>query len=113
LLVSEIFLEPTVRIWFTIEGLHLDEPSSLVVMRRVQTRLWEVEPHVIRLKAAELEAEDRRIANFVEFVAEGRGSRTLAEALPASERKRDGLKTDLELLRKAQNAVHGVPRGSG
>ena len=32
LLVSEIFLEPMVRIWFIIEGLHLDEPSSLVEM---------------------------------------------------------------------------------
>jgi hypothetical protein len=32
LLVSEIFLEPMVRIWFIIEGLNLDEPSSLVEM---------------------------------------------------------------------------------
>jgi hypothetical protein len=61
------------------------------------------------IKAAELEAEDRRIANFVEFVAEGRGSRTLAEALLASERKRDDLKADLELLRNAQNAVQSAP----
>src|SRR5204863_9318711 len=31
-LVSEIFLEPMVRIRFIIEELHLDEPSSLVEM---------------------------------------------------------------------------------
>src|SRR5271167_4642115 len=30
--MSEIFLEPMVRIWFIIEGLHLDEPSCLVEM---------------------------------------------------------------------------------
>ena len=82
------------------------------VFKRVQQEVVKASaesPEVIRLKAAELEAEDRRIANFVEFVAEGRGSRTLAEALLASERKRDDLKAELELLRKAQNAVHSVP----
>ena len=31
-LVSEIFLEPMVRIRFIIERLHLDEPSSIVEM---------------------------------------------------------------------------------
>lgn len=82
------------------------------VFKRVQQEVEKASaesPEVIRLKAAELDAEDRRIANFVEFVAEGRGSRTLAEALLASERKRDDLKADLELLRKAQNAVQTLP----
>jgi hypothetical protein len=62
------------------------------VFKRVQQEVLKASadsPELIRLKAAELDAEDRRIANFVEFVAEGRGSRMLAEALLASERKRD------------------------
>lgn len=43
-------------------------------------------PETIRLKEAEFDAEQRRVGNFVEFVAEGRGSRALADALTASER---------------------------
>jgi hypothetical protein len=45
-----------------------------------------VTPETIRLKEAECDAEQRRVANFVEFVADGRGSRALADALTASEK---------------------------
>ena len=48
-------------------------------------------PETIRLKEAEFDAEQRRVANFVEFVAEGRGSRALAEALTASDKEAGGL----------------------
>lgn len=44
-------------------------------------------PTTIRLKEAELDAEDRRVANFVEFIAEWRGSKALAGALTLSERR--------------------------
>ena len=43
-----------------------------------------VTPETIRLKEAEFDAEQRRVGNFVEFVAEGLGSRALADALTAS-----------------------------
>jgi hypothetical protein len=39
------------------------------------------------MKETELNAEERRLVNFVDFIGEGRGSRALAEALAASERK--------------------------
>jgi hypothetical protein len=38
-------------------------------------------PDTLKLKEAELAAEQRRLANFVDFVGEGRGSRALAKAL--------------------------------
>ena len=43
-------------------------------------------PETIRLKEAEFDAEQRRVGSFVEFVAEGLGSRALVDALTASER---------------------------
>jgi len=49
-----------------------------------------VTPETIRLKEAEFDAEQRRVGNFVEFVAEGRGSRALADALTASEKRLEG-----------------------
>lgn len=39
------------------------------------------------MKEAELNAEQRRLANFLDFVGEGRGSRVLAAALVDTERK--------------------------
>jgi site-specific DNA recombinase len=82
------------------------------VLRRVEeevARASKESPEVIRLKDAEFEAESRRIANFIEFAAQGRGSRALADALVASERKRDELQAELELLRQARTAVQSVP----
>jgi hypothetical protein len=46
-LVSEIFLEPMVRIRFIVEGLHLDEPTSLVEML------------CLRERAVSLQSQDR------------------------------------------------------
>jgi len=39
------------------------------------------------MKQAELDSVQRRIANFVDFVAQGRGSKALAEALVLAEQK--------------------------
>ena len=66
-------------------------------------------PEAIRLKEAELDAEQRRIGNFIEFVAEGRGSRALADALTASEKRVEDLRTDLEGLRRSQRDVFSAP----
>lgn len=60
-------------------------------------------------KEAELEAEERRVANFVQFIGDGRGGLALAEALGVSERKRDELRAELELLRRSREAVSSVP----
>jgi hypothetical protein len=50
-------------------------------VEREVARLAADVPQSLQLKRAELAAEERKIGNFLEFIGEGRGSRTLAEAL--------------------------------
>lgn len=57
------------------------------VFKRVEQKVREMGsevPATIRQKEAELQSEERRMANFVEFIAEGRGSKALAGALALS-----------------------------
>ena len=82
------------------------------VLRRVEeevARASSESPETVRLKEAELESEERRVANFVEFIGEGRGSRALADALLAAEQRRNELTLELELLRRSQEAVPSLP----
>ncbi len=82
------------------------------VLRRVEAevvRASSESPETIRLKETELESEERRVANFVEFIGEGRGSRALADALLTAEQRRDELTVELELLRRSQEAVPSAP----
>ena len=66
-------------------------------------------PETIRLKAAEFDAEQRRVANFIEFIAEGRGSQALAKSLSASEGRLKSLGAELEGLRRSQHEVFSAP----
>ena len=66
-------------------------------------------PETIRLKQTEFEAEERRVNNFIAFIAEGRSSRAVTEALAASERKVEELRTEVEGLLKSRNAVFKTP----
>jgi hypothetical protein len=66
-------------------------------------------PETIRLKEIELETEQRRVAHFIDFIAEGRGSRALAEALAAAERRADELRVDLGALRRSREVVPAMP----
>ncbi len=68
-----------------------------------------VTPETIRLKEAEFDAEQRRVGNFVEFVAEGRGTRALADALTASEKRLEDFRLDLDGLRRSQHEVFSAP----
>jgi hypothetical protein len=54
------------------------------VIERVEAevaKLSEHLPETIRLKESELSAEERRLANFIDFIGEGRGSQALANAV--------------------------------
>ncbi len=66
-------------------------------------------PESICLKETELTVEQRRLANFVDFIGEGRGSRTLAQALLETERKVEALREELEGLRRSREKVFQVP----
>lgn len=66
-------------------------------------------PETNKLKEAELASEEHRLANFVNFIGEGRGSRALAEALVETERRIDGLREELEGLRGSRDKVFQAP----
>jgi len=72
-------------------------------------RMYSDVPETIRLKEAELQADERRLANFVEFIGEGRGSRALASALTETERRVEELRDEVEGLWRSRDAVFQAP----
>ncbi len=82
------------------------------ILKRVEdavARMCSDVPETIRLKEAELQAEERRVANFIEFVAEGRGSKAVAGALTISEQKVQELAAELSMLRQSRDRVFKAP----
>lgn len=82
------------------------------LLRRVEAeirRLMQDVPETIRLKEAELETEQRRVAHFIDFIAEGRSSRALAEALAAAERRVEEIRSDLEALTRNRDTIPELP----
>ena len=78
------------------------------VQKEIQTLSSDV-PDKIDRKESELNSEERRLANYIDFIGEGRGSRALAKALTEAERKVDELQSELEGLRQIQNRMFQVP----
>ncbi len=66
-------------------------------------------PETVRTKEAELGAEERRLANFVDFIGEGRGSQALANALVETERRVEALREELDGLRRSREKVFQAP----
>ena len=66
-------------------------------------------PDIIHKKELELNSEERRLTNFIEFIGEGRGSRALGKALEESERKVDSLQIELEGLRQTRKRIFRAP----
>ena len=66
-------------------------------------------PENIRQKERELAVENRRLANFVEFIAEGRGNQTIGKALQTSEGRVQTLETEINGLRRSYDKVFQAP----
>lgn len=66
-------------------------------------------PEDLRLKEAELASEKRRLENFLNFIAEGRGSKALAKALEETERRVDVLAEDIAGLQSSREKVFTPP----
>ena len=64
------------------------------------TQLYAHIPETTRTKEAELDAEERRLANFVDFIGEGRGSQAFGKALVETERRVEALREELDGLRR-------------
>lgn len=66
-------------------------------------------PDQVKRGQAELEREERRLANLIELAAEGQGSRAIAEAVLGTERRLDTLREHLEVLRRGRDVAFTVP----
>ncbi len=91
----------------------ISDPAQIrYVLERVEAevkRLRSDLPETIRLKEAELAAEERRLANFLDFIGEGRGSKALGQALAETERKVLSLREDVDGLRCSREKVFRAP----
>jgi|SRR5712692_9488747 hypothetical protein len=86
----------------------LDPASIRHVLERVETEVRILHAHLpeeIQIKRAALVAEERRIANYIEFIGQGKGTRTLGEALSAVEQKAASLRADLQAYEVSARAV--------
>ena len=66
-------------------------------------------PETVRVKEAELGAEERRLGNFLDFIGEGHGSEALAKVLLETERRDKAFREELEGLRRSRRKVFQVP----
>jgi DNA invertase Pin-like site-specific DNA recombinase len=91
----------------------LKDPSHIsYVLQRVEEEIAKLRsdlPDTPKLKEAELTAEQRRLANFVDFIGEGRGSQALAKALVETERRVDQLADEVDALRRSREKIFRPP----
>ena len=76
--------------------------------RKVKEMHSEV-PETIHLKEIELNAEQRKVDNFVAYIAEGRSSEAISKALEAEERRAKQLSTDLNILKASSDRIFQTP----
>jgi site-specific DNA recombinase len=91
----------------------ISDPEQIAyVLRRVEKEIAKLRsdlPDTLKLKEAELTAEQRRMANFVDFIGEGRGSQALAKALIESEHRVDALSDEVDGLRRSREKIFRPP----
>jgi DNA invertase Pin-like site-specific DNA recombinase len=93
-----------------------DASHIAYVLQRVEQEIANMRaelPDTLKLKEAELSAEARRVANFVDFIGEGRGSQALAKALVETERRVDALSQEVQACAAAARGSSGRHRSSG
>ena len=73
------------------------------------SRLYNDIPESISQKEYELRSEERRLQNYINFIGEGNGSRTLNHALLESEKKVDALQAEIDGLRQARDKIYQSP----
>ena len=91
----------------------ISEPKQIAyVLQRVEEEIAKLRsdlPDALKLKEAELSAEQRRMANFLDFIGEGRGSQALAKALVETERRVETLSAEVDGLRRSREKVFRTP----
>ncbi len=79
------------------------------VLQNKSRRITSSYARTARHAEAELSAEQRRLANFVGFIGEGRGSQALAKALVETERRVETLADEVDALRRSREKVFPPP----
>jgi len=91
----------------------ISEPEHIAyVLQRVEEEIAKLRsdlPDTLKLKEAELSAEQRRMANVVDFIREGRGSQALAKALIETEWRVESLAAKVDGLRRSREKVFRTP----
>ncbi len=92
----------------------ISEPEQIAyVLQRVEEQIAKLRsdlPDTLKLKEAELAAEQRRMANFVDFIGEGRGSQALGKGLAETERRVESLAAEVDGLRRSREKVFRTPQ---
>ena len=89
-----------------------DPEHIAYVLHRVEDEIAKLRsdlPDALKLKEAELTAEQRRLANVVDFIGEGRGSQALAKALVETEHRVDHLADEVDSLRRSREKIFRPP----
>jgi len=89
-----------------------DAGSLTYVLTRVEQEVRTLHqdlPQRIREKSLLLDAEDRRIANFIEFIGDGNGTKALSAALSEAENPADQLRSEINLLSSTAEAIFEAP----
>ena len=103
-----------------VENLVLDKVNEQLatpenfqsILKKMESEIKKLCAHVpeqIRSKETELANEDRRLMNFIEFIAEGRKSSALSKALEETERRVNALQTELNGLRNTKDRLFETP----
>jgi len=90
----------------------LNPDSIEYVLQKIKTELDRSNsnlPGTIDLKMAVLKEQRRRVTNFLEVVAEGRGTRIITDALAASEGQVESLEAEIEILQRSSTESFQVP----
>ena len=110
LLVPRRFLEK--RILAEVAQRVSDAAAVNYVLERVALEVKRLHAHLpekIKLARAALVAEERRVANYIAFIGEGKGTRALSDALQQAEDKIESLRGELQVLLATADAVFQVP----
>jgi hypothetical protein len=86
--------------------------SVSYVLERVKVevaRLHADLPEELKLKRAALAGEERRIANFIEFIGGGKGTTALGHALHQAEMLAHGLRDEIQALEATATALFEPP----
>ena len=110
LLVPRKFVER--RIIMALREQIADPQILAAVLARVEENVKQLLAHVpqqIKEKRLALATEERRVANFVEFIGDGKGTRALSTALGEAERHVETLRMELDLLTSTASTMFQAP----